>query len=163
MATASAPRQQLANPQPLAAVPNRNPTSKKFVRLTLWPLVAATFFMVSGGTYGTEDIVHGAGYGRGDSDSAAHPAALEPADRVHDRRAFERAALRRRLLRLGAPRHGQFLGISGSLALAGRVDFRYGDLSHAVRGLSDAHVSVVLGGQSRDGGLRWRWSLPVRC
>jgi len=32
--------------------------------LTLWPLVAATFFMVSGGTYGTEEIVHGAGYGR---------------------------------------------------------------------------------------------------
>ena len=29
----------------------------------MWPLVAATFFMVSGGTYGTEDIVHGAGYG----------------------------------------------------------------------------------------------------
>jgi len=26
--------------------------------------VAATFFMVSGGTYGTEEIVHGAGYGR---------------------------------------------------------------------------------------------------
>src|SRR6185369_13746249 len=38
---------------------------KKSIRLTLWPLVAATFFMVSGGTYGTEDIVHGAGYGRG--------------------------------------------------------------------------------------------------
>ena len=37
---------------------------KKSIRLTLWPLVAATFFMVSGGTYGTEDIVHGAGYGR---------------------------------------------------------------------------------------------------
>ena len=34
------------------------------MRLTLWPLVAATFFMVSGGTYGTEDIVHGAGYGK---------------------------------------------------------------------------------------------------
>ncbi|HEV2424489.1 MAG TPA: APC family permease [Terriglobia bacterium] len=32
-------------------------------RLTLWALIAATFFMVSGGTYGTEDIVHGAGYG----------------------------------------------------------------------------------------------------
>jgi len=30
----------------------------------MWPLIAATFFMVSGGTYGTEDIVHGAGYGR---------------------------------------------------------------------------------------------------
>ena len=35
------------------------------MKLTLWPLVAATFFMVSGGTYGTEDIIHGAGYGRG--------------------------------------------------------------------------------------------------
>jgi len=43
----------------IAAVPR-----KKSIRLTLWPLVAATFFMVSGGTYGTEDIVHGAGYGR---------------------------------------------------------------------------------------------------
>ena len=42
-----------------------SPKKKKSARLTLWPLVAATFFMVSGGTYGTEDIVHGAGYGRG--------------------------------------------------------------------------------------------------
>ena len=57
---ATASTLQRENPQPLAAVPNR----KKFVRLTLWPLVAATFFMVSGGTYGTEEIVHGAGYGR---------------------------------------------------------------------------------------------------
>jgi amino acid transporter len=65
LATASAPRHQTENPQPLAVIPNRNPIApKKFVRLTLWPLVAATFFMVSGGTYGTEDIVHGAGYGR---------------------------------------------------------------------------------------------------
>ena len=65
MATASAPRQQSENPRPPAVIPNRNPIApKKFVRLTLWPLVAATFFMVSGGTYGTEDIVHGAGYGR---------------------------------------------------------------------------------------------------
>ena len=37
---------------------------KKSAKLTLWPLVAATFFMVSGGTYGVEDVVHGAGYGR---------------------------------------------------------------------------------------------------
>lgn len=34
------------------------------MRLTVWPLAAATFFMVSGGTYGTEEIVHGAGYGQ---------------------------------------------------------------------------------------------------
>ena len=31
----------------------------------MWPLVAATFFMVSGGTYGTEQIISGAGYGHG--------------------------------------------------------------------------------------------------
>lgn len=40
-------------------------TKKKVAKLTLWPLVVATFFMVSGGTYGTEEIIHGAGYGRG--------------------------------------------------------------------------------------------------
>src|SRR5579872_5183143 len=57
LATASAPRQQL---QPPTVISSR----KKSVRLTLWPLVAATFFMVSGGTYGTEDIVRGAGYGK---------------------------------------------------------------------------------------------------
>jgi len=34
-------------------------------KLTFLPLVIATFFMVSGGTYGTEDIVRGAGYLRG--------------------------------------------------------------------------------------------------
>src|SRR5438309_11082208 len=56
LATASAPRREVLVP----AVSNH----KKSVRLTLWPLMAATFCMVSGGTYGTEDIVHGAGYGR---------------------------------------------------------------------------------------------------
>ncbi len=63
MATASAPRQ---NSQPPTVVSKREkaPSRKKSARLTLWPLVAATFFMVSGGTYGTEDIVHGAGYGK---------------------------------------------------------------------------------------------------
>jgi amino acid transporter len=64
-ATASA---NLSQPS-LAVAPNVAPkndkTKKKSIRLTLWPLVAATFFMVSGGTYGTEDIVHGAGYGKG--------------------------------------------------------------------------------------------------
>ena len=57
MATASRVQQQVL---PATVSPIR----KKSVRLTLWPLVAATFFMVSGGTYGIEDIVHGAGYGR---------------------------------------------------------------------------------------------------
>jgi amino acid transporter len=47
---------------PSTAIPT---AKKKVAKLTLWPLVAATFFMVSGGTYGTEEIVHGAGYGHG--------------------------------------------------------------------------------------------------
>ena len=59
MATASAPSE--FQPAPLSVLPKNK---KKSARLTLWPLVAATFFMVSGGTYGIEDIVHGAGYGR---------------------------------------------------------------------------------------------------
>ncbi len=59
MATATA-RANLSPPSFIPAVAPR----KKSIRLTLWPLVAATFFMVSGGTYGTEDIVHGAGYGK---------------------------------------------------------------------------------------------------
>ena len=56
--------QQLARHVRASQSPIAIPTRKKSVRLTLWPLVAATFFMVSGGTYGTEDIVHGAGYGQ---------------------------------------------------------------------------------------------------
>jgi amino acid transporter len=47
-------------PSPVVSAPK-----KKSAKLTFWPLVAATFFMVSGGTYGTEEIIHGAGYGRG--------------------------------------------------------------------------------------------------
>jgi amino acid transporter len=42
----------------------RKPRSSTPAKISLWPLVAATFFMVSGGTYGTEDIVRGAGYSR---------------------------------------------------------------------------------------------------
>ena len=50
--------------EPTSKIPLAKFPVKKSRKLTLWPLVAATFFMVSGGTYGTEDIVHGAGYGR---------------------------------------------------------------------------------------------------
>jgi len=42
-----------------------HPRRTQLRKLTLWPLVIATFFMVSGGAYGTEDIVRGAGYVRG--------------------------------------------------------------------------------------------------
>ncbi len=145
MATASAPRRQLDNPQQLSAVPNR----KKFVRLTLWPLVAATFLYGVGRNLWHRRHRAWRRLRTRDPDSAAHPAALEPAYGLHDRRAVERAAFRRRLLRLGAPRHGQLLGISGSLALARCLHLRHGDLSHPVRRLPDPHVPVVSGRQSR--------------
>jgi amino acid transporter len=50
-----------------ASLPSQSLTKakSKVAKLTLWPLVAATFFMVSGGTYGTEQIISGAGYGHG--------------------------------------------------------------------------------------------------
>lgn len=37
--------------------------AKKKKGITLWPLIAATYFMVSGGPYGLEEVVKGAGYG----------------------------------------------------------------------------------------------------
>ncbi len=64
MATATAPTNLSQPSLTPAANPKINQTKKKSIRLTLWPLVAATFFMVSGGTYGTEEIVHSAGYGK---------------------------------------------------------------------------------------------------
>lgn len=46
-----------------ATISRANLDNHKSAHLKLWPLIAATFFMVSGGAYGTEDIVGGAGYG----------------------------------------------------------------------------------------------------
>jgi len=90
------------------------------------------------------------------TESDPHPlinsSSMEPPDRVHDWRAFKRAPPRGRLLRMGAPRDGEFLGISGGLAVAGSVHFRYGDLSHAVCRVPDAHVPVVPGEPSRSAG-----------
>jgi amino acid transporter len=54
----------LSLPAPIPS-PAISTARKKVAKLTLWPLVAATFFMVSGGTYGTEQIISGAGYGHG--------------------------------------------------------------------------------------------------
>jgi len=44
------------------ATPRPSPILRK--KLTLLPLVAATYFMVSGGPYGLEDLVQSMGYGR---------------------------------------------------------------------------------------------------
>ena len=54
-----------------------------------------------------------------DFDFAVPAGAVVLADGVHDRGTFERAACRGRLLRLGAAGLGKFLGISGSVAVAG--------------------------------------------
>ncbi len=78
-----------------------------------------------------------------DLDSAVHAPAMEPADGLHDRRTFQRAPSRRRLLRLGTAWPWKLLGISGGLAFSSCKYFRYGHLSHAVRGLLDADCTLV--------------------
>src|SRR5258708_35547715 len=72
---------------------------------------------------------------------------------VHGRRGIERAAARRRLLRLGASRIGKLLGLPRSVALAGRQHLRHGDLPDVVCILFEADVAVVWPGESWD--LRW--------
>src|SRR5712691_4937716 len=81
--------------------------------------------------------------GRRYMDLVVSAGAVVLADRVHDWRTLRRASCRGRLLRVGAPRLGKFLGLSGSVALAGREYFRYGDLSDAFCFLSEADVAVV--------------------
>ena len=61
MAVVKFPALERASPNSASLAPI---SLRKSQRLTLWPLVVVTFFMVSGGTYGTEDIIQGAGYGR---------------------------------------------------------------------------------------------------
>jgi len=74
LATAITPRQQSETPKPFVIAPTGKIRSPHIVAL-----VAATFFMVSGGTYGTEEIVHGAGYGRAILILLTHAVAVEPA------------------------------------------------------------------------------------
>jgi amino acid transporter len=96
---------------------------KRAAKLTLWPLVAATFFMVSGGTYGTEEIIHGAGYGRGILILLFLPVlwCLPTAFMIGE--LSSALPHEGRLLRMGAPRAGKFLGLSGSVVVAGRQYF----------------------------------------
>src|SRR3989442_16000246 len=99
--------------------------------------------MVSGGTYGTEEIIHGAGYRHGILILLflpvlwCLPTALMigelsgalPAEGGYY--AWVRIAI------------SKFLGLSRSMALAGREYFRYGDLPDAFCFLSEADVAVV--------------------
>ena len=104
-------------------------------KMRLLPLVAATYFMVSGGPYGIEDILGGAGYRPRHPHPATAAAALEPAHRPHDRRAGRGHPRRGRLLRLGAPRSRALLGLPGELALAHRQRLRHGALPFHLRAL----------------------------
>ncbi len=72
----------------------------------------------------------------------AHANSLEHPHRSDGWRTRKRASPRGRLLRLGSSRHGKFLGISGSVALARRKHFRYGDLSHPFRRVSRTSFSL---------------------
>ena len=145
MATASAPRQNLQSP---TVVPSR----KKSVRLTLWPLVAATFFMVSGGTYGTEDIVHGAGYGKAILILLLTPIlwSLPTAFMIGELSSalpYEGgyyAWVRRAM--------GNFWGFQEAWLSLVASHLRHGDLSHTLCAVSRAPVSLVCRRASRSDG-----------
>ena len=61
--------------QPVPESDIRRPSASR--RVTLLPLVAATYFMVAGGPYGLEEIVGGAGYRRRHRRPARDAARLE--------------------------------------------------------------------------------------
>jgi hypothetical protein len=92
--------------------------------------------MVSGGTYGTEQIVSGAGYGHGILILLFLPVlwCLPTAFMIGE--LTSALPCGGRLLRVGAPRAGELLGISGSVVVAGGEHFRHGDLPDALRFLS---------------------------
>src|SRR5262249_3979017 len=76
-------------------------------------------------------------------DSGVYADSVEFADGVYDRRAVERAARGRRLLRMGAAGTRKFLGISGGMVVAGGQHFRYGHLSDALCRVFDAPIPVL--------------------
>src|SRR5216684_3058203 len=103
--------------------------------------------MVSGGTYGTEEIIHGAGYGHGILILLFLPVlwCLPTAFMIGE-------------LSSALPQEGGYYawvrrGLGnfwGSVALAGRKHLRHGDLPDIVCILFEADVAVVWPGESRD-------------
>ena len=91
--------------------------------MRLLPLIAATYFMVSGGPYGLEDIIGSAGYGRAIRPAAPGAVLLESAGLADDRRAGDRNASGGWLLSSGSARAmGPFWGFQeGWLSLAASV------------------------------------------
>ncbi len=98
-------------------------------KLRVIPLVAATYFMVSGGPYAIEDILGGAGYGTAILILLVLPFVwslpttlmIGELARCHSRGG--------RVLCLGTARPRPVLGIPGGVALAVGQRLRYGDLS----------------------------------
>ena len=116
--------------------------------------------MVSGGTYGTEDIVHGAGYGRAILILLLTPIlwSLPTAFMIGELSSalpYEGgyyAWVRRAM--------GNFWGFQEAWLSLVASHFRHGDLSDAVCCLSDPPVPVVPGGH-RGWWVAWRWSSPA--
>ena len=113
--------------------------------------------MVSGGTYGTEDIVHGAGYGKAILILLLTPIlwSLPTAFMIGELSSalpFEGgyyAWVRRAM--------GNFWGFQEAWLSLVASHLRHGDLSHAVRAVSHAPVPLVCRRTSRGDGRRWQW------
>ena len=91
--------------------------------------------MVSGGPYGLEELAQKVGFGWAIVVLVATPVVWSLPTALDGRRAGRGAAGGGGLLRVGAPRAGAFLGIPGSVAVAGGERLRHGDLPDALRPL----------------------------
>ena len=90
--------------------------------MRLLPLIAATYFMVSGGPYGIEDILGGAGFGRAIINSPCVANHLVVTHSLDDRRIGKRHSRRGRLLCLGRRALGPFWGFQeGWLSLSASI------------------------------------------
>ena len=130
--------------------------------MRLLPLVAATFFMVAGGPYGLEDIIGKAGYGRAlllHCCSVPLVWSLPTSLMVGELASAIPGG--GRVLCLGAARARQLLGVSGSVAFAGREHLRHGDLPGGLYAVSQASWSRV--GPPATGACLWKLAVVAVC
>ena len=129
-------------------------------KLTLLPLVAATYFMVSGGPYGLEDIVGQAGYLRALLLLAVVPLDLEFAHCLDDRRAGLSHSRGGRFLPVGQPSFRPLLGIQEAwLSLSASVFDMAIYPALAVAYLGQLSANLTTGHR----GLLWSLTVVLIC
>ena len=111
-------------------------------KMTVVPMIAATYFMVAGGPYGLEDIVQKTGYQATLLILLITPLLWSIPDGDDGQRTCDVHSRRRRILHLGSARHGALHGLSGNVADDGGQRIRNGAVPEFVRRL---HRAVCAG------------------